>query len=79
MLARALVGLAGDIRQLVVAVEVHLVGGAAEIRARSSLSAMSGTPAADSSVTNQSLWLTIPLSTVPAGMRPGQRTIAGTR
>ncbi len=40
---------------------------------------MSGTPAADSSVTNQSLWLTIPVSTVPAAIRAGQRTIAGTR
>ena len=40
---------------------------------------MSVSPAAASSVTNQSLWLTIPLSTVPAGIRPGQRTIAGTR
>ena len=40
---------------------------------------MSGSPAAASSVTNQSLWLTIPLSTVPAGMCPGQRTTAGTR
>ena len=80
VLARALVGLAGDVGQLVVPVEVHLVGGAAEVGARrAACSAMSGTPAAASSVTNQSLWLTMPLSTVPAGMWPGQRTIAGTR
>jgi hypothetical protein len=40
---------------------------------------MSGTPAAASSVGNQSLWLMMPLSTVPAGILSGQRTIAGTR
>ena len=34
---------------------------------------------AASSVTNQSLWLTIPLRTVPGSILPGQRTIAGTR
>ena len=40
---------------------------------------MSVSPAAASSVTNQSLWLTIPLRISPAGMCPGQRTTAGTR
>ena len=40
---------------------------------------MSGFPAAASSVTNQSLWLTMPLSTLPAGILPGQRTTHGTR
>ena len=43
------------------------------------MSAISGSPAAASSVMNQSLWLTMPLSTLPAGMWPGQRTMAGTR
>ena len=40
---------------------------------------MSGSPAAANNVTNQSLWLTMPVSTLPAAMRPGHRTSAGTR
>ena len=40
---------------------------------------MSLSPAAASNVTNQSLWLTMPLSTCPAGILAGQRTMAGTR
>ncbi len=40
---------------------------------------MSGTPAAASSVSAQSWWVTTPLSTVPALNFPGQRTNAGTR
>ncbi len=79
MLARALSVCAGEVGELVVPVEVHLVRRAAQVCALLSSSAMSGTPAAARSVTNQSLWLTMPLSTVPAGMCPGQRTIAGTR
>jgi hypothetical protein len=42
-------------------------------------SATSGSPAAAKRVGNQSAWLTIPLRTVPASMRPGHRTTAGTR
>ena len=40
---------------------------------------MSAFPAAASRVTNQSLWLTMPFSTLPAGTLPGQRTSNGTR
>src|SRR6478609_4890918 len=44
-----------------------------------SRSAMSASPAAASNVTNQSLWLTMPLRTVPGSIFPGHRTSAGTR
>ena len=40
---------------------------------------MSGAPAACRNVGSQSWWLTIALETVPAAMRPGQRTAMGTR
>ena len=40
---------------------------------------MSGAPAAARSVTNQSAWLTMPFSTCPGSILPGQRIIAGTR
>jgi hypothetical protein len=45
----------------------------------SSLSVMSGAPAAASRVGIQSRCETMPLATDPALMWPGQRTIAGTR
>ena len=79
VLPRALGGLPGQVRQLVVSVQMDLVGGAVQSAPLRSRSAISGTPAADSSVINQSLWLTMPVNTFPAGMRAGQRTIAGTR
>ena len=45
----------------------------------SSFSLMSGSPAAARNVGSQSWWVTMPLSTVPALILPGQRTKAGTR
>ena len=45
----------------------------------SSFSLTSGSPAAETNVGSQSRWLTISFDTVPAGILPGQRTIAGTR
>jgi hypothetical protein len=40
---------------------------------------MSGTPAAADSVVKTSSWLWMPLSSVRGPIRPGQRTIIGTR
>ena len=81
LVARALRLLAGQVGQLVVAVEVDLEGRCRRVGCQplSSRSLTSVSPAAASSVGNQSRPENISLETSPGLIWPGQRTIAGTR
>ena len=72
--------LAGEVRQQVVAVDVHLERLAAGLVARPSASRRRpGSPAAARNVGSQSWCCTISFETTPAAILPGQRTISGTR
>ena len=71
--------LAGKQIGLVVAVEMHLIGRAAEVLAGFQLIDNVRVPAAAMKVGNQSSPEKMPFSTLPAETWPGQRMMQGTR